>query len=300
MVPGVSVQKHSWLRRPTERTLLLVSIALALVVSAIIVCANWNLIAFSVSAHGTRFEVVDNGMPTWYEVGWGTVAKVGGPAGYENAPVTVLEAVPYEAPNGDVAVLARVAGSEGVVLGLLHTDNTFSAVLADGSTKSSLAVRPDGLALYAARVAGESHILQINIHNPETLKDLGRGKSPRLFKDGFFVAITQKGIVRIDPADTTHTVLLARTNADLMHSSLSTDGARAIVPSTSGKTEFITLQSLSPAAFAIDSSVSEVYRAPAVWVSKHFFVVPNHTGGFVPYGLYGKGAVPSSDIMYKK
>ncbi len=288
----VAPLKHSWLRRPTERTLLVASALLALVVTSVWVLANMSFIRFALEAQGASFSVVEQGESVSYDVSLGSISKRTTVKGYERAPVQVLEVSQYNGNSGDVAVLAHVGGTDGTVLGVIHPNGTFTSVLSDGTRKADLVVRPDGIGLFSALVDGESHIMQINVAVPNnSLKDLGRGRSPRLFADGFFVALTPVGVVRIDPALSGVDILVLRSDADRMSSSLSPSGVRVVLPNTSGKTDFLSLRSLSPVQLALESTAPQVYGGPAVWVSAHFFVVPSGSGRFDLYSLYGDAPV---------
>lgn len=280
---------HTFLHHPTERTLLATAIVLTIVVYLVAMLTSFPWLVFAVSTHDTRFETVQDGLPVWYESKFGKITRVSGPKGFEKAPVEVLEAVRADESTEDRVVLAYVAGIEGVVLGILHKNNSFEHVLADGTNKADLAVRPDGIALFTRTSGGESTLVQVDLQKgTDSLLERGRGHSGRLFTDGFFLALSPQGLIRIDPASTsTDAILVSRANADNMNSSLSSDGVRATIPNTSGKTDFFSVRSLSPANLSVEMTLPELYRTPVIWISPEYFTVLNNSDMFVLYRFNG-------------
>jgi hypothetical protein len=241
-------------------------------------------VKFAFATHGERFETVERGVPTWYKSEFGMIRKVAGPEGFKKAPVTVLEAVAYGENSNEFVVLAKVDGVEGISLGILHANNTFENVLSDGTNKADLAVRPDGIALYGAMMGGESHLMQIDLTKSGTLpSDLGRGRSARLFTDGFFLAISDKGIVRIDPSREANTILLPNSDAYELSSTLSRDGTTAVVSNTSGKTIFLSITQLEPLQISVEAELEQFLVAPATLVGANYFVVTSGAGHLTVY-----------------
>ena len=267
---------HSHLHRPTAKTLLFVSVALAVYVFLIMVVMNFSLVKFAFATHGDRFETVEGGVPTWYKSEFGMIRKVAGPEGFKNAPVTVLEAIPYGATPNEFAVLAKVEGVEGIALGILHANNTFENILADGTNKADLAVRPDGTALYAAMVDGESRLMLLDLTKSGVApSDLGRGRSPRVFTDGFFVAISSRGIVRVDPVTKSVTVLMPSTDADIYNGTISRDGLAAAISNTSGKTLLYAIRHTNPGNVSLVSTSQFVALSPLSFVDEEFIIEPS-------------------------
>ncbi len=262
--------RFAWLRNPSRKALLIVSGLLFIVVVLVNVALSFSFLKFVFLTHGTHVETVENGVPTWYALSFGTATKVDGAPGFNTAPMTVLEAVAY-GEEGAHAVLARVPGVEGIAIGILHPNNTFENVLSDGTNKADLAVRPDGMALYAAMVDGESRLMSLDLTNTEEVpSELGRGRSPRVFTDGFFVAVTDEGIARIDPVSKDVAVLIPSADADLLNGTISPDGLTVAISNTSGKTLLYTIQRTSPGDVALSSTVKFTALSPLTFIRTNF------------------------------
>ncbi len=275
VLPAAHARRFAWLHNPSTKTLLVVSGALFIVVVLVNVAISFSFLKFVFLTHGTRVETVENGVPTWYAFSFGTAKKVAGAPDFDQAPVTVLEAVEY-GEQGAHAVLARVPGVEGITLGLLHANDTFESILSDGTNKANLAVRPDGQALYAAMMDGESRLMHTDLTKAETVpSDLGRGRSPRLFTDGFFVAVSEEGIVRIDPVSKSVSVLVPSTDADIYNGTISPDGTRVALSNTSSKTLFYTIENTSPGNVALTSVARFTALSPLSFVRDEFLVEPS-------------------------
>ncbi len=278
--------KRRWLHRPTDTTLLAASALLAFVVSAIMVCAYWPLMHFILASHGTRFEIVQQGMPTWYEVGWTNIRAVSGPAGYEDAPVHVLEAVSFESPVGDRAVLAQVPGTEDVILGVLHADNTFTTVFTDPNPKANLGARPDGVAVFSTVENGVSHIAYVSLTTPGKSSDLGSGSNPRLNSDGFFVAVSPQGLVRIDPAlnASSSSVLVPNSYAEKLFGTISPDGKLALLPNAAAKMTLYSIEKTSPAKVPVTQTKEQIFLGPTGFL-RGGYIVELGSGAFRIHAL---------------
>lgn len=269
------VRRFAWLHNPSPKTLLIASILLFVVVALVNLAMSFSLVKFAFMTHGTRVETVERGVPTWYAFSFGMAKKVDGAPGFAKAPVAVLEARPYGA-EGEYAVLARVPGGEGIALGILHANNTFENILSDGTTKADLAVRPDGTALFGAMIDGESHLMLLDLTKSGVApSDLGRGRSPRVFTDGFFVAISNRGIVRIDPATKDVSVLVPSNDADIYNGTISVDGTRAALSLTSGKTLLYRIEQTSPGSVALMSTSRFTALSPISFIGNKFVVEPS-------------------------
>jgi hypothetical protein len=276
-LPAAHARRFAWLHNPSIRTLLLASGALFLLVVLVNVVMSFSSLKLAFLTHGTYVETVENGVPTWYKISFGTAKKVDGAPGFKKAPVTVLEAVSY-GEEGTHVVLARVPGVEGIALGILHSNNTFENVLSDGTNKADLAVRPDGMALYAAMVDGESRLMLLELTNPEEAPtDLGRGKSPRVFTDGFFVAISEQGIVRIDPVADSVELLLPSSRALIQSGALSTDGTQVLVPGATSRLTLLGIKSTSPSNIAVVGETRIPSVADVFFSTTNKFVIVSGT-----------------------
>lgn len=274
-LPAAQARRFAWLHNPSTKTLLLASGALFVVVVLVNVALSFSFLKFVFLTHGSHVETVENGVPTWYALSFGTAKKVDGAPGFKKAPVTVLEAVAY-GEEGAHAVLARVPGVEGIALGILHPNNTFENVLSDGTNKADLAVRPDGIALFGAMVDGDSRLMLLELTNPEDApSDLGRGRSPRVFTDGFFVAISSRGIVRIDPVTKDVAVLVPSNDADIYNGTISVDGTRAALSLTSGKTLLYRVEQTSPGDVALMSTSRFTALSPISFIGTEFIIEPS-------------------------
>lgn len=266
---------HNFLRRPSKKALLLTSIALTVVVFFIMIVMNFSLVMFAVSTNGTHIETVEKGVPTWYKFSFGMAKNVDGAPGFDKAPVTVLEAIPYGA-EGEYAVLARISGVEGIAVGILHTNNTFENILSDATNKADLAVRPDGLALFGVMIDGESHLMLLDLTKSGAApSNLGRGRSPRVFTDGFFVAISSRGIVRIDPTTKSVSVLVPSNDADIYNGTISKEGTRAAISNTSSKTLLYRIEQTSPGNVALMSTSRFTALSPISFVGTEFIIEPS-------------------------
>lgn len=253
-------------------TLLYASLLLLAVVMLANLVTAFSFVKFLVTSHGTSVELVENGAPTWYSFSLGAAHRVAGAPGFENAPVTVLEALPY-GTEGAYAVLAQAAGVDGTMVGILHANNTFEYASTDASVKADLAVRPDGMALYAAKIEGESRIMVLDLTKSGTAPtNLVRGRSPRVFTDGFFIAITDKGIARIDPVSKDVAVLVPTADADLLNGSISPDGLTVSLSNTSGKTLLYTVQHTSPGDVSLSATARFIALSPVSFIGTEFIV----------------------------
>lgn len=267
--------RFAWLRNPSRKALLIVSGLLFIVVVLVNVATSFSFIQFVFATHGTHIQTVERGTPTWYKLSFGMAQKMDGAPGFDKAPVTVLEATSYGV-EGAFAVLARVPGVEGIAIGILHPNNTFENVLSDGTNKADLAVRPDGMALYAAMVDGESHLMLLDLtKSGSASSDLGRGRSPRVFTDGFFVAISEQGIIRIDPVSSSVSVLVPSNDADIYNGTISPDGTLAALSNTSNKTLFYTIEQTSPGNVSLQSVVRFTALSPLSFVHDKYIVEPS-------------------------
>lgn len=228
----------------------------------------------SIRSYGQHLSVKTQYGTDWYTVGVGKLVPQHGIPGYDDLPFTVEQAVPFSS-TGDVAVLARVPNQPGTVLGVVHKDRSFTPMVRDGIVKYDLVVRPDGLAVYTAAesepiaatasstasVGGplatpvieyflRSNMLPlrlklVDLQRKSAPVDLGTGASPRLTSSGMIVALSDKGLVGIDPVSKTATTLIPLSTRAVM-GSISPDGAYVVLPATRGVITYH-ITSVSPA-----------------------------------------------------
>ena len=127
-------------------------------------------------------------------------------------------------------VLARssiTTGPKGTLVGIVHTDGSFAALVSDGSQKEGLTTAPSGAVAYAAftpasttpagapfadLVFGQSNadmwnIVTLTVQNP-TPHIVGQGYDPRFLHNGSILAQGNEGVVILNPANGNRTVLI--------------------------------------------------------------------------------------------
>jgi len=189
-----------------------------------------------------------------YIVARGQPVRLSGLAGFEGLPFTIIEAVPSYLPNEQV-VLAKVPAESGLVLGTLRQDGSFYPIIRDGKEKSSLAVRPDGLTLLGAFSGASSTLILLNLQaSDHSVIEVGEGWGARLGSDGSFIALSSKGLIRID-ASGTESAVIDRADSNIQGAISPSALIVALSNSATGQLDFFKIKSTKPAISAYLGSI---------------------------------------------
>lgn len=158
--------------------------------------------------------------------------------------VIVHESVASPLVPGERIVLVTAPGASGVIAGVLHEDGTITILVTGETAKSNLIVRDDGLAVFvagppalpaalafasegaedgieetftaagpaeeppAAEPPAASELVAVDL-SARAIYALGAGHNPRFLEDGRVIALSAEGIVAVDTALRTRTILLS-------------------------------------------------------------------------------------------
>ena len=129
-----------------------------------------------------------------------------------------------------------------------------------------------------ASVPGRLKSVQIS-GTDHTVTDLGPGRSPRLGPGKVFVALAPNGLITINPATGTRTILIPRTGADDMGNAISTTG-RLVALAASGKLDIYSMWNTNPVELALIGILPDPHSLPVAFIdATHFMLVTSNNAG---------------------
>ena len=177
------------------------------------------------------FSVIEGGGLHWYQLVGSKATEVPSSDAIviKDGSVSIIQ-VGMRLAGGITPVLARPStgnGSTGILVGVVHSDGSFTALVADGSLKEGLTTAPSGAVAYAAITpasttpttgpfagliferpnAGTWNIVTLTVQNP-TPHVVGQGYDPRFLSNGSILAQGSEGVVIIDPTNGNRAVLV--------------------------------------------------------------------------------------------
>lgn len=166
--------------------------------------------------------------------------------------------------SGERVALVSIPGVQGVALGIIHADDTFTPLLTGNTNKADLQITKDGFAIVSTHafldIQDEGSApkeegaplnepdeqgsatgpvvlpgVRYDIEKPAyelvavdlhtgNIRSLGDGRSPRLLSDGNILALSHEGVVSIDPVKGTRSLVLERAGADSMRGNIAESG----------------------------------------------------------------------------
>ncbi len=276
--PAVTTGWKQHVLNVSKKKLLLATAFLAILVTMVANIGMLPLYSFLLSQQGKTVVLTENGISSTYTFNFGSLTRLTTLAGHETVKVEILQTQAYQ-NEGDAIVLAQADGQAGVILGILKKDGGFIPLVQDGTLKSDLAVRPDGIVLYTETINSVSRIIEARVtgYTAKTT-DRGEGNNTRLAVDGSFIAITRAGLVRIDPAQPlakSVSTIIPNSEAFAYGASLSKEGTQLILSDSSGKTLFYSIGRTHPAEISVTAERNQYFGPSASMVSQKYILVPD-------------------------
>lgn len=204
------------------------------VVAALVALALIAALVFlpRIGAHKPlRFRMVIGGIEHWYQLSGTAISLAPGPAGFDGNTKRIYDAAP-KLQSGDTPVLTLAANGTSDVFGVVRSDGTFIPFVDDGGKKADLAANADGLAAYTILGGANPELVSVNVFsNTKNTTPLGEGFSPAVTESGAVLALSSRGIIRIDPTlAQSSEVLLQREGLTYGDAALAPDASAAALP----------------------------------------------------------------------